>query len=102
MLQFPFAASFAFRFFSVPMRSTIWEGFNCLPMILRSASSRKNFGVLYTSQASADAWDVYSTPKFFLLDAERKIIGKQLNPSQMVDLIGTLKKRKAKEAAKGN
>ncbi len=50
----------------------------------------------------ADAWDVYSTPKFFLLDADRKIIGKQLTPDQMVDLIGTLKKRKAKEAAKGN
>jgi thiol-disulfide isomerase/thioredoxin len=47
----------------------------------------------------ADAWDVYSTPKFFLLDADRKIIGKQLNPDQMVDLIGQLKKRKAKESA---
>ncbi len=49
----------------------------------------------------ADAWDVYSTPKFFLLDADRKIIGKQLAVHQMVDLINTLKKRKAKEA-KGN
>lgn len=46
----------------------------------------------------ADAWDVYSTPKFFLLDADRKIIGKQLAPHQMVDLINTLKKRKSKEA----
>ncbi len=50
----------------------------------------------------ADAWDVYSTPKFYLLDADRKIIGKQLAVGQMVDLINTLKKRKAKEAAKGN
>ena len=50
----------------------------------------------------ADAWDVYSTPKFFLLDADRKIIGKQLAPKQMVDLIAQLRKRKAKEAAKGN
>jgi thiol-disulfide isomerase/thioredoxin len=49
----------------------------------------------------ADAWDVYSTPKFFLLDADRRIIGKQLAADQMVDLIGTLKKRKAKEASKG-
>jgi hypothetical protein len=45
----------------------------------------------------SEAWDIYSTPKFFLLDADRKIVGKQLNPDQMVDLIGQLKKKKAKE-----
>jgi thiol-disulfide isomerase/thioredoxin len=45
----------------------------------------------------ADAWDVYSTPKLFLLDGERKIVGKQLTPDQMVDLIGVLRKRKAKD-----
>ena len=50
----------------------------------------------------ADAWDVYSTPKFFLLDADRKIIGKQLSPAQMADLIGQMRKRKAKDGAKGN
>lgn len=50
----------------------------------------------------ADSWDVYSTPKFFLLDADRKIIGKQLNPDQMVDLIAQLKKRKGKEGTKSN
>ena len=44
----------------------------------------------------ADTWDVYSTPKLFLLDGERKIVGKQLTPDQMVDLIGVLRKRKAK------
>lgn len=49
----------------------------------------------------ADAWDVYSTPKFFLLDRDRKIVGKQLTPDQMVDLIGNLKKRKVRDAAKG-
>lgn len=43
----------------------------------------------------ADAWDVYSTPKFFLLDGDRKIVGKQLTPDQMVDLIGNLRKRKS-------
>ncbi len=46
----------------------------------------------------ADAWDVFSTPRFFLLDRERKIVGKQLTPDQMVDLIGQLKKRKQKES----
>ncbi len=43
----------------------------------------------------ADAWDVYSTPKFFLLDKERKIVGKQLSVEQMADLIKVLNKQKA-------
>lgn len=42
----------------------------------------------------ADAWDVYSTPKMFLMDGDRKIVGKQLTPDQMADLIGVLNKRK--------
>ncbi|HEY0977907.1 MAG TPA: DUF5106 domain-containing protein [Flavobacteriales bacterium] len=46
----------------------------------------------------ADAWDVYSTPKFFLLDKERKIVGKQLSVDQMVDLIGALRKKQQKAA----
>lgn len=41
----------------------------------------------------ADTWDVYSTPKFFLLDKDRKIVGKQLDVDQMVDLIKALDKR---------
>jgi thiol-disulfide isomerase/thioredoxin len=49
----------------------------------------------------ADAWDVYSTPKIFLLDGERKIVGKQLTPDQMVDLIANLKLRKKKDLEKG-
>lgn len=48
----------------------------------------------------ADAWDVYSTPKFYLLDADRRIVGKQLAVDQMVDLINTLKKRKAKDTGR--
>lgn len=35
----------------------------------------------------ADTYDVYSTPKVFLLDGERRIVGKQLTPEQMVDLV---------------
>ncbi len=42
----------------------------------------------------ADTWDVYSTPKFFLLDKDRKIVGKQLDVDQMVSLISALEKRK--------
>jgi thiol-disulfide isomerase/thioredoxin len=48
----------------------------------------------------SEAWDIYSTPKFFLLDADRKIVGKQLTPDQMVDLINQLKKKKAREQEK--
>jgi thiol-disulfide isomerase/thioredoxin len=42
----------------------------------------------------ADTWDVFSTPKFFLMDADHKIVGKQLDADQMVDLIHVLDKRK--------
>ena len=44
----------------------------------------------------ADTWDVYSTPKFFLLDADHTIVGKQLDVDQMVELIKSLEKRKVK------
>lgn len=46
----------------------------------------------------ADTWDVYSTPRYFLLDRERKIVAKQLEPDQMVELIKALEKRKAQPA----
>ncbi|MEO7082509.1 MAG: hypothetical protein ABIY71_13330, partial [Flavobacteriales bacterium] len=42
----------------------------------------------------ADAWDVYSTPKFFLMDEDRKIVGKQLDVDQMVELVKALEKKK--------
>ncbi|MCB0794755.1 MAG: DUF5106 domain-containing protein [Flavobacteriales bacterium] len=35
----------------------------------------------------SETYDVFSTPKFFLLDGERRIIGKQLAPEQIKDLI---------------
>jgi thiol-disulfide isomerase/thioredoxin len=44
----------------------------------------------------AETYDVYSTPKLFLLDGERKIVGKQLAPEQIEDLVKKLKERKAK------
>ena len=44
----------------------------------------------------AETWDVYSTPKFFLLDKDHKIVGKQLDVEQMVELIKSLEKKKAK------
>ncbi|MBZ0206332.1 MAG: DUF5106 domain-containing protein [Flavobacteriales bacterium] len=43
----------------------------------------------------ADTWDVYSTPRFFLMDKNRKIVGKQLDVDQMAELIKALEKREA-------
>lgn len=45
----------------------------------------------------ADTYDVYSTPKVFLLDGERRIVGKQLTPEQMVDLVQRLQDAKARK-----
>jgi len=44
----------------------------------------------------AETYDVYATPKIFLVDGDRKFRGKQLSADQIVDLVTQLKKRKAK------
>lgn len=44
----------------------------------------------------AETYDVYATPKIFLVDGERKFRGKQLSADQIVDLVTQLKKRKSK------
>lgn len=41
-----------------------------------------------------DIWDVYATPRFYIVDKERKIVGKQLEADQMVDLVKALEKQK--------
>ncbi|MBL8008962.1 MAG: DUF5106 domain-containing protein [Flavobacteriales bacterium] len=41
----------------------------------------------------ADSYDVYATPKFFLIGPDRKIVGKQLNPTQVADLVKRLRER---------
>lgn len=43
----------------------------------------------------ADTWDVYATPRFYLVDRDHKIIGKQLDVDQMAELIKALEKRTA-------
>ncbi|MBX2973158.1 MAG: DUF5106 domain-containing protein [Flavobacteriales bacterium] len=45
----------------------------------------------------SETYDVYATPKVFLVDGERKFRGKQLSADQIVDLVEQLRKRKAKE-----
>lgn len=44
----------------------------------------------------AETYDVYSTPKVFLVDGDRKFVGKSLSPEQIGDLVKKLKERKAK------
>ena len=44
----------------------------------------------------AETYDVYSTPKMFVLDGDRKLVGKQLTPEQIGDLISKLREIKAK------
>lgn len=44
----------------------------------------------------ADTYDVYSTPKVFLVDKERRFAGKQLSADQIADLVTKLRERQAK------
>ena len=45
----------------------------------------------------ADTWDVYSTPKLFVVDKDRRIVGKSLSADQIADLVTRLReKQKAK------
>lgn len=41
----------------------------------------------------ADTWDVYSTPKLFVVDKERRIVGKSLSADQIADLVTRLRER---------
>lgn len=67
------------------------------------AEARKNSSKYipqYTTIESlnySETWDVYTTPRFFLVDAERKIVGKQIEPDKVVKLVEQLRKTKAKQ-----
>ncbi|MFN3876159.1 MAG: TlpA family protein disulfide reductase, partial [Flavobacteriales bacterium] len=41
----------------------------------------------------ADTWDVYSTPKLFVVDGERRFVGKSLSAEQIADLVTRLRER---------
>ncbi|MCB0790785.1 MAG: DUF5106 domain-containing protein [Flavobacteriales bacterium] len=50
----------------------------------------------YTTLASlnySETYDVYATPKLFLIGPERTIVGKQLTPEQIEDLVTRLRER---------
>lgn len=44
-----------------------------------------------------DTWDVDATPKFFLIDGDRKIAGKQISADQVVDLVKRLREQNKKK-----
>lgn len=44
----------------------------------------------------ADTWDVFSTPKVFVVDGDRRIAGKSLSADQIADLVKRQRERKAK------
>lgn len=48
----------------------------------------------------SDTWDVYSTPKFFLLDGDRKIVGKQLSADQVADLVTRLREARVRTGSR--
>ena len=48
----------------------------------------------------ADTYDVYATPKLFVLDKERKFVAKSLAPDQLEDLIVRLRKADRKPGVK--
>jgi thiol-disulfide isomerase/thioredoxin len=45
----------------------------------------------------SDTYDVFSTPKVFLVDRERKFVGKQLSADQIADLVARLRERDLKK-----
>ncbi|MEO8069232.1 MAG: TlpA disulfide reductase family protein [Flavobacteriales bacterium] len=48
----------------------------------------------------ADTYDVYATPKVFVLDRDRKIVAKSLDPEQIADLIVKLQEQKRRKDLK--
>ena len=45
----------------------------------------------------ADTYDVYSTPKIFMVDGDRRFVAKSLSAEQIEDLVKKLQERKAKK-----
>lgn len=75
-----------------------WVNVGLTPTVFEEAKKdpRKFIPKLTTIESLnyADTYDVYATPKIFLVDGERKFRGKQLSADQIVDLVSQLQKRK--------
>ena len=80
-----------------------WVNVGLTPTVFTEArKDPRQFIPKYTTIESlnyADTYDVFSTPKLFVVDGERKFIGKSLSADQIEDLVKKLKERKAKKGA---
>ena len=78
-----------------------WVNVGLTPTVFTEArKDPRQFIPKYTTIESlnyADTYDVFSTPKLFVVDGERKFIGKSLSADQIEDLVKKLKERKAKK-----
>lgn len=74
-----------------------WVNVGLTPHIYSDAKANpRNYVPGLTTLSSlnySDTWDVYSTPKLFVVDKDRKIVAKQLAADQLADLIKRLKNR---------
>jgi len=50
----------------------------------------------YKSLDYRNTYDIYTTPKVFLLDAEKKIVAKQIGVEQVFDIMNDIERRKKK------
>lgn len=80
-----------------------WINVGLTPRVFTEAKrdARKFIPELTTIESLnySDTYDVFSTPKLFVVDGDRKFIGKSLSADQIADLVGKLKARKAKKGA---
>ncbi|MCH8331752.1 MAG: DUF5106 domain-containing protein, partial [Bacteroidetes bacterium] len=49
-----------------------------------------------------EIYDIESTPRYFILDEQHKIIGKKIGPDQMDDFLEHLFKEKERKKKKGD
>jgi thiol-disulfide isomerase/thioredoxin len=75
------------RWVNVALTKTVYE---------EAKKDARKFVPQYTTLESlnyAETYDVYSTPKVFVVDGDRKLVGKSLAPEQVVDLVKQLRSR---------
>lgn len=78
-----------------------WVNVALTPKVYEEAKKDpRQFIPKYTTIESlnyAETYDVYSTPKMFVVDGERKLVGKQLTAEQIGDLVKKLREIKARK-----
>ncbi len=76
-----------------------WINVSDNPEINKNAYNYLNFTTI-ESLNFRDTYDIYSTPRVFLLDKDKKILAKRIGVDQLEELLDNLMKRDAKEAVK--